>query len=150
MEIEKSIREIINSNDELKQQKKLLLSVPGIGEVTSLYLLLATKGFKSFANWRKFACYCGIVPFEYSSGTSVKGRTRVSHFADKKMKSILHMAALSAIKHDAEIRTYYERKKQEGKHSLLIINNVKCKIISRAFAVIARNEAFVNTYKFAS
>jgi len=150
LEIEKSIREIINSNDELKQQKKLLLSVPGIGEVTSLYLLLATKGFKSFANWRKFACYCGIVPFEYSSGTSVKGRTRVSHFADKKMKSILHMAALSAIKHDAEIRTYYERKKQEGKHSLLIINNVKCKIISRAFAVIARNEAFVNTYKFAS
>lgn len=150
LDIEKSIREIISNNDELKQQKKLLLSVPGIGEVTSLYLLLATKGFKSFANWRKFACYCGIVPFEYSSGTSIRGKSRVSHFADKKMKAILHLAALSAIKHDAEMRSYYERKKQEGKHSLLVINNVKCKIISRAFAVIARNEAFVNTYKFAS
>ncbi len=150
LEIQKNIREIIHRNDELQQQKKLLLSVPGIGEVTSLYLLLATKGFKSFTNWRKFACYCGIVPFEYSSGTSIRGKRRVSDFADKKMKSILHLSALSAIKHDAEIRTYYERKKQEGKHSLLVINNVKCKIISRAFAVIARKEAFVNTYKFAS
>ncbi|MCI3939536.1 transposase [Chryseobacterium aahli] len=150
LEIERSIREIIHRNNELQQQKKLLLSVLGIGEVTSLYLLLAIKGFKSFPNWRKFACYCGIVPFEYSSGTSIRGKSKVSHFADKKMKSILHLAALSAIKHDAEIRTYYERKKQEGKHSLLVINNVKCKIISRAFAVIARNEAFVNTYKFAS
>jgi transposase len=149
-EIEKTIREIISNNEELKQKKKLLISVPGIGEVTSLYLLLATKGFKSFANWRKFACYCGIVPFEYSSGTSIKGKSKVSHFADKKMKSILHLAALSAIRHDAEMKTYYERKKQEGKHSLLVINNVKCKIISRAFAVIGRNEAFVNTYKFAS
>ncbi|WP_155845698.1 hypothetical protein [Chryseobacterium gregarium] len=43
-----------------------------------------------------------------------------------------------------------KEKKQEGKHSLLVINNVKCKIISRAFAVIARKEAFVNTHKFAS
>ena len=150
LEIEKSIREIIKNNEVLQQQKKLLLSVPGIGEVTSLYLLLATKGFKSFTSWRKFACYCGIVPFEYSSGTSIRGKSRVSHFADKKMKSILHLSALSAIKHDAEIRAYYERKKQEGKHSLLVINNVKCKIISRAFAVIGRNEVFVNTYKFAS
>lgn len=150
LEIEKNIREIINNNDGLKQQKKLLLSVPGIGEITSLYLLLATKGFKSFANWRKFACYCGIVPFEYSSGTSIKKRNRVSHFADKKMKSILHLAALSAIKHDAEIQSYYQRKKQEGKPSLLVINNVKCKIISRAFAVVARNQPFINTCKFAS
>ncbi|PWN59932.1 transposase, partial [Chryseobacterium viscerum] len=98
----------------------------------------------------KFACYSGIVPFEYSSGTSLRGKSRVSHFADKKMKSILHMASLAAIKHDAEIKNYYERKKQEGKHSLLIINNVKCKIISRAFAVIFRNTPFVNTYKFVS
>lgn len=149
-EIEKRIGEIIRHNDELQRQKKLLLSVPGIGEVTALYLLLATKGFKSFANWRKFACYCGIVPFEHSSGTSIRGKSRVSHFADKKMKSILHLSALAAMRYDAEIKAYYQRKKQQGKHSLLAINNVKCKIISRAFAVIARNQEFVNTYKFAS
>jgi hypothetical protein len=60
------------------------------------------------------------------------------------------MASLSAIRNDKEIKSYYERKKQEGKHSLLVINNVKCKIISRAFAVITRNTPFINTYKFAS
>lgn len=148
--IEIRIREIIKANEMLNNQKELLISIPGVGEITALYLLLATKGFKSFKNWRKFACYCGIVPFEYSSGTSIRGKSRVSHFADKKMKSILHMASLSAIRNDKEIKSYYERKKQEGKHSLLVINNVKCKIISRAFAVITRNTPFVNTYKFAS
>ncbi|PWN57535.1 IS110 family transposase, partial [Chryseobacterium viscerum] len=92
--IEIRIREIIKANEMLNHQKELLISVPGIGEVTALYLLLATKGFKNFKNWRKFACYSGIVPFEYSSGTSLRGKSRVSHFADKKMKSILHMASL--------------------------------------------------------
>lgn len=150
LSIENNIQKIIILNQTLNHQKDLLMSVPGIGEITALYLLLATKGFKNFKSWRKFACYCGIVPFEYSSGSSIRGKSRVSHFADKKMKSILHMASLSAIRHDAEIKTYYERKKQEGKHSLLVINNVKCKIISRAFAVISRNTPFVNTYKFAS
>jgi transposase len=89
------------------------MSVPGIGDVRALYLLLATKGFKNFKNWRKFACYCGIVPFEYSSETSIRGRSKVNHFADKKMNSILHLASLAAIRHDAEIRAYYERKKKE-------------------------------------
>lgn len=148
--IEARIGGIIKANEILNRQKNLLMSVPGIGDVTALYLLLATKGFKNFKNWRKFACYCGIVPFEYSSGTSIRGRSKVNHFADKKMKSILHLASFAAIRHDAEIRAYYERKKQEGKHSLLVINNVKSKIISRAFAVISRNAPFINTYKFAS
>lgn len=68
------------------------------------------QSFKSFTNRRKFTCNYGIPPFEYSSETSIKGKRRVSHFTDKKMKSILHLSTLSAIKHDAEIRTYYERK----------------------------------------
>lgn len=68
----------------LNRQKNLLMSVPGIGDVTALYLLLATKRFKNFKIWRKFACYSGIVPFEYSSGTSIRGRSKVNHFADKK------------------------------------------------------------------
>jgi len=148
--IEEKINGIIEADDKLREQKKLLVSVPGIGDVTALYLILATKGFSSFQTWRKFACYSGVAPFEHSSGTSIRGKTRVSHLADKKMKSLLHLVALNAVRCDAELKEYYTKKKNEGKHTLVVINNIKCKIISRAFAVINRNSPFVNTYKFAS
>lgn len=148
--IEEKINEIIEQNEKLKQQKLLLKSIPGIGDVTALYLLLATKGFSVFKNWRNFASYSGVAPFEYSSGTSVRGRTKVNHLADKKIKSLLHLVALNSIKYNPEMKSYYEKKKNEGKHSLLVLNNIKCKILSRAFAVINRQEPFVNIYKFAS
>ena len=148
--IEEKINKIIEQNEKLKQQKALLKSIPGIGDVTALYFLLATKGFSVFKDWRKFACYSGIAPFEYSSGSSVRARTKVNHFADKKIKSLLHLVALNAIKYDAELKEYYQRKRDEGKHTLLVLNNIKCKIVSRAFAVISRESPFVNTYKFAS
>jgi len=60
--------------------------------------------FNVFKDWRKFACYSGIGPFEYSSGSSVRARTKVNHFADKKIKSLLHLVVLNAIKYDAELR----------------------------------------------
>ncbi|WP_026705032.1 transposase, partial [Flavobacterium soli] len=94
-------------------------------------------------------CYSGVAPFEYSSGTSVKGRTKVSHLADKKMKSLLHMCALTAIKYDPQLKEYYNKKKAEGKNSMLVLNNIRCKIISRVFSVINRQTPYVNTYKFA-
>ncbi len=143
------IKILVRENEILYKQQQLLKSIPGIGELTSVYLLIVTKGFTAFGNGRKFACYSGVAPFEHSSGTSVKGKTRVSHLADKKMKSLLHMAALTAIKYDAELKNYYTRKKAEGKHSMLILNNIKCKIVYRIFAVIARDSSFVNLHKFA-
>ncbi|MCZ2085775.1 MAG: transposase [Flavobacteriales bacterium] len=92
--IEDRIKQIIQSNQVLKKQAELIKSIPGIGDQTSLYFIIATKGFTAFLNWRKFACYCGVAPFEYSSGSSIKGRTKVSHLADKKMKSLLQMCAI--------------------------------------------------------
>ena len=148
--IDRKIKEIINSSKELKQQVKLVRSVKGIGEQTSIYLVISTREFKDFDNWRKLACYSGIAPFEYSSGSSVRGKTRVNHFADKKLKTLLHMCALSAIKHDSQIKEYYNKKKAEGKHSLLVLNNVKCKLISRVFAVINRQTPYVELNKFAA
>jgi transposase len=75
-------------------------SIPGIGEQTAVYLIITTKGFTAFKNWRQFACYSGVAPFEFSSGSSVKGKTKVNHMADKKMKSLLQMCALTALKYD--------------------------------------------------
>lgn len=148
-ELELKIDKIISDSQELKQQLELVKSVPGVGKQTAIYMLIATKGFSSFSSWRKFACYAGVAPFEYTSGSSVRGKTKVNHMADKKMKSLLHICSLSAIKYDPQIKEYYNKKKAEGKSTMLVLNNVRCKIISRVFSVINRQTPFINTYKFA-
>ena len=82
--IEKEMKEIISTQIELKNQFELIKSVPGVGDKTAIYMLIVTRGFTAFNNARKFACYAGTAPFEYSSGSSIKGRTKVNHMADKK------------------------------------------------------------------
>jgi transposase len=64
------------------------------------------------------------------------------------MKSLLNMTALSAKKNDSEIKEYYERKVAEGTNKMSVMNAIRCKIISRAFAVIERESPFVNIQKF--
>ena len=150
IKIETRIKQIIKSNEELNKQSKLIKSIPGIGDQTSLYLIIVTKGFTSFKNWRQLACYSGIAPFEYSSGSSIKGRTKVNHMADKKLKSLLQMCSMTAMKYDPQIKEYYNKKKAEGKNSMLVLNNIRCKLISRVFSVINRETPYINTYKFAS
>jgi transposase len=148
--LEEKMLSIINSSDKLSQQFKLITSIPGIGKQTAIYIIIATKGFENFEKWRQLACYAGVAPFPYQSGTSILGRNKVHHLADKKLKSLLCMCALAATAHDKELKAYYERKVKEGKPKILVINNVKCKILARIFSVVKRKTPFVNTFKFAS
>ena len=146
--IEKLLQNLVKSNPVFKQQQELLMSIPGVGMQTTCNLIAVTNAFTSFKNWRKLACYCGVAPFKHQSGSSIKGKTKVSHIANKKMKSLLNMAALAAKKSDTEIKAYYERKVAEGKNKMSVMNAIRCKIISRAFAVIERKTPFVNIQKF--
>ena len=82
--VEGEMNGIIKEQANLKQIFSLLTSIKGIGSQTALFLIAYTEEFTKFKNSRKFASYCGIVPFPYSSGTSIRGRTKVSHLANKK------------------------------------------------------------------
>ena len=117
---------------------------------TAVYLIISTKGFDAFDNWRQLACYAGVAPFPYQSGTSIHGRNKVHPLADKKLKSLLNMCAIVAVRYDKELKEYYERKVAEGKPKMLVINNVRCKLLARVFAVVNRKTPFVDTYRFAS
>jgi len=150
LQLDQKIKEIIASCETIKKQEELICSIPGVGPQTALYLIIATKGFKTFENYRKLACYAGVAPFEYSSGSSIKGRTKVNNLADKKMKSLLYMCAMNAKKCDKELSEYYNRKVEEGKSKMLVLNNISSKLLGRVFAVINRETPFVNTNKFAA
>jgi transposase len=149
-EVEQKMKAIIENNQQLKKQFDLACSVPGVGQQTATYLIIKTKSFTAFSNWRKLACYSGIAPFEYSSGSSVRAKTKVHNMADKKMKSMLNMCALNSKKFDQEISEYYTRKTAEGKNPMSVMNAVRCKVLSRVFATVIRGTPYVNVKKHLS
>lgn len=149
-EVEQKMIGIIKESEQMQQQFELACSVPGVGPQTATYLIITTKSFTAFSNWRKLACYSGIAPFEYSSGSSIKGRTRVNDIADKKMKSMLSMCALSSKRRDNELHQYYDRKVKEGKNPMSVMNAIRCKVLSRVFATVNRGTPYVDVKKYAN
>jgi transposase len=141
--VETGIINIVNEDENLKMLYKLITSVVGIGFVTAINLIVYTNGFTVLKDTRKLACYCGVAPFEYSSGTSVRGRTKVHYMANKKLKCNLHMASLSAVKLDTDLKGYYERKVAEGKNKMSVLNAVKNKLLARIIAVVNKQEEYV-------
>lgn len=145
--VEKMIKELIDKDPHLKELHKLITSVDGVGTITAINILVSTNEFKSITDPQKFACYSGVAPFEHQSGSSIKGKTRVSHLANKKIKTLLHLAAMSALNVKGELREYYQRKVAQGKNKMSTINAIRNKIIRRIFAVVKRGRIYEKNYQ---
>lgn len=141
--VEKELLETVQSDLSIARNYELATSVIGVGMVNAILFIIYSSNFVSITEPRSFACYSGIAPFEHSSGTSVRGKTRVSHLANKQIKTQLTNAARSAIVNDPELRRYYKRKRDEGKEHGVVMNAVKFKIVLRVYATIRRGKPFV-------
>ncbi len=141
--LERQMRLIIKQNHVLKMSFDKITKVVGVGPITAIKCIIETANFSRFTQARKFSCHCGLAPFPYQSGTSIKGATRTHYLKNSSLKSILFKAASSAIQHDPQLRNYYRRKVGEGKHKLSALNAVANKIVLRIFAVAKREEPFV-------
>lgn len=148
--IEEQIKKIIAGNEAFKRNYDLLISIPGIGHITAVYLIGCTANFAGNPSGKQLACYAGVAPFEHSSGISVKGKTRVHRMANKDLKKLLHLCAMSAIQYNMEIKLYYNRKKEQGKHSMSILNAIRNKIVLRVVAVIKSQTPYKNNYNIAA
>ena len=144
--VEDEMHNYIGSNPMLLRQYELLCSIEGIGEKTAIKMIVTTNAFRDFKNGRKFCCHAGVAPFSYTSGSSQRSRNKVSHRADKSIKKLLHLAALSVIKNPGELRNYYLRKVEEGKNKMLVINAVRAKLVLRMFAVIKNDQMYQKNY----
>ena len=144
LKIEAALLKKIKSNELTSRQYELLLSIPCIGPVTAAYLIACTNAFTLCETGKQLACYCGVVPFEYQSGISIKGKHRVHKMANKNLKALLHLCAVSSLRYVKELRAYYDRKVEEGKHKMSVINAIRNKLVLRAFAVVKNGKPFVN------
>lgn len=143
-QIEHAIQDLIRNDEQLCKQAALIRSVPGVGKVLCWTMLAKTAGFTTISEPRKMACYSGVVPFDHRSGTSIRGKSKVSVYADKAIKSVLHLAAMSAIRLKNDLGEYFLRKVAQGKNKMSVLNAVRNKIIHRIFAVIKNERPYQN------
>lgn len=141
--LDKTIKELLCSDSELKRLYELIISVVGIGPVCSAYLLVYTNGFTAFEKARQFTCYIGIAPFAHSSGKSIKLPDKVSFLANRRIKALISMAAVSACQHDPHFRRFFKRQLDKGQKEGWIYNAVKNKLLYRVFAVVKRGTPYV-------
>lgn len=141
-EVNKSIQKLIQSDENLSKMVALITSVSGIGRETATNLIAATNEFKTVNSPKELACYVGVAPFSHTSGSSIRGKNRVSHFANKKLKTLTHLCALSAKTHTEEFREYYERKKAEGKHPMSILNAIRNKALQRIYVCVKQERMY--------
>jgi transposase len=146
LKTEKAIDSLVNEDPELKRLFRLVTSVSGVGKITATQMIISTNEFKDIKEAKKFACYSGVAPFTKESGI-FKGKAKVSHMANKKVKTLLHLSALVAIQHNQELRAYYDRKvNQEKKNKMSVINAIRNKLILRIFACVKQNRIYENNY----
>ncbi len=143
LQVEILLDQAINEENKVVKNYNLIKSVPGVGKVTAIEVIIATGNFTQITDPRKFACYSGVVPFEHSSGTSINTRPKVSNQANKIVKKTLHMAAMSAIQIKGELRDYYQRRVTEGKNKMSVLNAVRNKLIHRMFACVIQDRKYL-------
>lgn len=147
--VEQAIDDKICADQQINKVINQVTSIKGVGKQTAIKLYVYTRGFSAFENGKQLACYCGVVPFGKSSGTSVRYKPGVSPFANKNLKKLLHLCAMSALRWDAEIRAYYLRKVGEGKNKMSVINAIRNKLLQRIFAIVRDGRYYVENYSYA-
>lgn len=140
--VESEIQALVKADPELDRIFTIVTSVKGVGAVVAAEVIVATNEFKDIREAKKFACYCGVAPFEHRSGSSIRGRTRVSKMGNKTIKTLMHLAALVATQYDEELHIYYKRKVEQGKNKMSVLNAVRNKLIHRIFACVKANRVY--------
>ena len=132
--LEERLLELVKQDQQ--HQLTLLKSIPGMGVKTALFLIVVTDGFKKFERASQLCSYVGITPTIRESGSSVRGRSRISKVGNKKLRNLLFLCAFSACKHNKACREIYERIVSKGKSKKLALIAVANKLLKQAFAIV--------------
>ena len=138
------IEQILQENKAVYTNYQLIKTVPGIRHLTAVYIICCTNNFSAKPSGKQLGSYAGVVPFTNSSGTSIKGKNKVHKMANKKLKKMLHLCALTTIKYNSEFKQYFDRKKAEGKNGMVVLNAIRNKLVLRVVAVLNKQQPYVD------
>lgn len=150
IQVELMIEQIVQQDKNIYHNYQLIKSVPGIGHLTAIYIICCTNNFASKISGKQLGSYAGVVPFSNTSGSSIKGKNKVHKMANKELKKMLHLCALTAIKYYPEFKQYFDRKKAEGKNGMLVLNAIRNKLVLRVVAVVNKQQLYVDNTEVAA
>jgi transposase len=142
-DLENEIKKTINEDEKIKIIFKQITSVKGIGDVIGAYLIIYTKGFTIMADKKKLGSYAGVVPFDHTSGKTVRKRSRTDKMTNAVLRRNLCMGAKSAMQWDAELKAYAQRKMSEGKTYAWCITAVSNKLLARVVSCVKNQKEYV-------
>jgi transposase len=136
------IRDHIDRHPGLKKQRELLDSIPGIGEATAAALLAEVPDIKQYRSAREVAAFAGLVPRERQSGSSVRGRVRLSKIGNSRLRKALYFPAITALRCSPFFQSWAEGLRQRGKSKMAVIGAVMRKLIHLAYGVLKSGKPF--------
>lgn len=125
-----------------------LRTIPSVGKRTALKLLIITDGFTKFSTAKELVSYVGLCPRLFESGSSIKGKAKICKMGMSRMRQLLYLCALSAIKVNCQCKAMYERLKVRGKNGKLALVAVASKILRQAFAIGKGNVQYAQNLSF--
>lgn len=131
----------IDQHPDLKKDRQLLESIPGIGAVLGPHMLSVYHS-RPFRSARQMAAYLGLVPVEHTSGSSVRARPRLSKAGSATLRAKLYMPAVVALRHNPDARLTYERLLASGKTKMSAIGAVMRKLVHLCFGVLKHQQAY--------
>lgn len=139
--LEELINQHIDQNPDLKQDKKLLESIPGVGPVVSQQMSAIIRS-RSFNSAQQCAAFLGLIPVSRESGTSLKARPHLSKSGNASVRAKLYMAAISAIKYNPDIKQQYERLIKRGKSKMSALCAAMRKLVHICFGVLKHQQPY--------
>ena len=146
-EVERAMSEHINGHPQLKEQRDLLTSIPGIGKITAALLLGELGEVGNYKSGRQVTAHAGLTPQQFQSGSSIKGKARLSKMGNVHLRKGLFMCAVVAKNHNPVIKTFCDRLLAAGKPTLLVIAAAMRKLLLIAFAVLTSRVPFDPNYQ---
>jgi len=144
-QVEKTRRQIkvhIDGNPDLKNQAQLLESIPGIGASTAALLLAELGDIAQFNSARQVAAFAGLVPRIRESGTSVRGRSRLSKVGSSRLRKSLYFPAITALRFNPLIKAFGLRLSAQGKSKMLVVGAAMRKLLHLAYGVLKSQRPF--------
>jgi transposase len=136
------IRDHIDRHPRLKRQSELLDTIPGIGEATAAALLAEVPDIKQYKSARQVAAFAGLVPRERQSGSSVRGRVRLSKIGNARLRKALYFPAVTALRCSPFFQEWAAGLRARGKSKMAVIGAAMRKLIHLAYGVLKTGKPF--------
>ncbi|TNC94360.1 MAG: transposase IS116/IS110/IS902 family protein, partial [Stygiobacter sp.] len=140
-----AVAALIQADEHLRTSHDLLVSIPGLGSQSAAVLLAEIPDFRAFSHNKQITAFVGLNPQDHQSGSSVRGRSRISKVGNARIRAILYMCALTARRHNPTLKAFADRLKEAGKSPKVVLVAVARKLLVIAYGVMKTRRPFETT-----